>query len=138
MMTLDEVTAFVSALPDVVVGTKWGKRTWMVGESGFAWQRPFSKTDLTRFGDERPPTGDILAVIVENLDAKEALLEIAPPGFFTIPHFQGFPAILIELRVARKRDVRAALTAAWRIATAKATATKRPRANRTRVRSKRR
>ena len=41
-----------------------------------------------------PPPGEILAVRVESLDAKDALLEIAPPGFFTIPHFQGYAALL--------------------------------------------
>lgn len=115
-MTLEEVAAFISTLPDVVEGARWGSRTWMVGDRGFAWQRPFSKADLKRFGDEIPPAGDILAVIVENLDAKDALLAMALPGFFTIPHFNGYAAVLIELRAARKRDVRAAITAAQRIA----------------------
>ena len=55
-----------------------------------------------------------LAVSVESLDAKDALLEIAPPGFFTIPHFQGYAAVLIELRRARAKDVRAAVLDAFR------------------------
>ncbi len=113
-MNLDEVDAFATALPDVVVGHKWGRRTWMIGDKGFAWQRPMSKADLKRFGDAPPPVGDILAVHVENLDAKDALLAIAPRGFFTIPHFNGYPAVLIELRLARAADVRAAVRAAWR------------------------
>jgi hypothetical protein len=113
-MTFDEVDAFATSLPDVVVGTKWGNRTWMVGNKGFAWQRPFSKADVERFGDETPPAGDILAVTVGNLDAKDALLAIAPLGFFTIPHFNGYPAVLIALRAARASDVRAALVDAWR------------------------
>src|SRR5262245_31232896 len=117
-MKLDDVVAFASSLPDVVVGTKWGNKTWMVGERGFAWQRPFSKADLKRFGDEKPPQGDILAVRVESLDAKDALLAIGPPGFFTIPHFNGYAAVLIELRAARAKDVRAAITDAWRCAVA--------------------
>ena len=104
----------MSALPGVVVGTKWGNRTWMVGSKGFAWQRPFSKADLARFGDEAPPAGDILAIVVDDLDAKDALLAIAPRGFFTIPHFDGYAAVLVALRVARVADVRAALVAAHR------------------------
>ena len=113
-MTIDAVDTFASGLPGVTVGTKWGNRTWMVGDKGFAWQRPFSKADLARFGDEAPPAGDILAVRVENLDAKDALLAMAPPGFFTIPHFQGYAAVLIALRQARAADVRAAITGAFR------------------------
>jgi hypothetical protein len=108
-MTLDEVDAFATSLPDVVVRTKPGKRTWMVGNKGFAWQRPFHKADVKRFGDKTPPAGDILAVTVGNLDAKDALLAIAPRGFFTIPHFNGYPAVLIALDQARARDVRAAV-----------------------------
>lgn len=112
-MKLDAAAAILNALPGVTVGTKWGNHTWLVGKKFFAWQRPFSKADLRRFGDETPPAGDILAVKVENLDAKDALLAIEPPGFFTIPHFNGFAAVLIELRKARARDVRAAITAAY-------------------------
>jgi hypothetical protein len=108
-MTFADIDAFAMRLPGVTVATKWGNRTWMVGDRGFAWQRPFSKADLKRFGDEPPPAGEILAVRVESLDAKDALLEIGPPGFFTIPHFQGYPGILIALRKARARDVRAAV-----------------------------
>jgi len=108
-MTFADVDAFATKLPGVTVGRWWGNRTWMVGGRGFAWQRPFSKADLRRFGDEAPPAGEILAVAVESLDAKDALLEIAPPGFFTIPHLQGYPALLIALRKARARDVRAAI-----------------------------
>jgi len=114
-MTIDSVAEFAASLPGVTVGTKWGNRTWMVGEKGFAWQRPLRKADLERFGDETPPAGDILAVRVESLDAKDALLEIAPPGFFTIAHFNGYPAVLIALRQAHAKDVRAAIMDAFRV-----------------------
>ena len=113
--TIAAVHELATSLPGVSVGTKWGNRTWMVDGKGFAWQRPFSKADLKRFGDEVPPSGEILAVRVENLDAKDALLAIAPLGFFTIPHFQGYAAVLIELRLARAADVRAAVREAFRV-----------------------
>ena len=113
-MTFDDVDALATGLPGVTVGAKWGNRTWMVGDKGFAWQRPFSKADLKRFGDETPPAGEILAVRVESLDAKDALLAMAPPGFFTIAHFNGYAAVLIALRKARAKDVRAAVLDAYR------------------------
>jgi hypothetical protein len=114
VMTIDDVAAFASSLPDVIVGTRWGHQTWSVGKHAFAWKRTFSKADLKRFGEERPPSGDILAVAVENLDAKDALLSMSLAGFFTIPHFNGYAAVLVALRAARKRDVRAAVLAAWK------------------------
>jgi hypothetical protein len=133
-MTLDDVDAFATGLPDVVVGTKWGNRTWMVGNKGFAWQRPFSKADLKRFGDETPPAGEILGVRVESLDAKDALLAMELPGFFTIQHFNGFAALLIALRQARAKDVRAAIQGAYRAVASSPAAAKRtaPRARKPR------
>jgi hypothetical protein len=121
MMTLDDVATFCKALAGVVVGARWNMRTWLVGEHGFAWQRPLSKADLGRYADagETPPTGDILAVATENLDAKDALLAMDLPGFFTIPHFNGYAAVLIELRLAHKRDVKSAITAAHAVAAAR-------------------
>lgn len=114
MFTLAKVGAYAKTIPGVTVGTSWGRLTWLVGKKGFAWDRPFSKADLKRYGDARIPQGEILGVKVEDLDAKDALLAIAPPGFFTIEHFNGYPAVLIELRLARAADVRRAVLDAWR------------------------
>ena len=121
-MTLAAVGTYAKSLPGVTVGKKWNNRTWQIGDKGFLWERPLSKADLARFGDVPPPHGDIIAVIVEDLDAKDALLAIAPPGFFTIAHFNGYPAILVELRISHTADVRAAILAAHGIAVARASA----------------
>lgn len=131
-MTFDAVDDFAMSLPGVAVGTKWGSRTWMVNDKGFAWQRPLSKADLKRLGDEPPPVGDVLAVRVDSLDAKDALLAMGLPGFFTIQHFNGYPAVLIELRKARANDVRAAIRDAHRTiaAAAKPVARAKPRKRR--------
>ena len=114
-MTFDDVAELAGKLPGVTVATKWGNRTWVVGEKGFAWQRPFSKADLKRFGDETPPQGPILAVRVEDLGEKEAVLAANPGAFFTIPHFNGYAAVLIALNKARAKDVRAAIMDAFRV-----------------------
>ena len=85
MTSFDDVGRIALELPEVVEGERHGGRTWSVGGKTFAWQRPFSKADVKRFGDETPPVGEILAVSVENLDAKDALLAMAPPGFSRAP-----------------------------------------------------
>jgi hypothetical protein len=113
VVTLDDVAKIVLELPDVMEGERDGKRNWSVAGKGFAWERTFSKADIKRFGDDRRPRDPILAVRVEDLGAKEAVLAADQKGFFTIPHFNGYAAILIELKIAGKRSVREALVDGW-------------------------
>ena len=113
MVTIDEVTGMVMALPEVTEGERHGHRTWMVAGKAFAWERQFSKADIKRFGDVTPPDGPILAVHVADLHEKEAVLAAGHKGFFTIPHFDGYAAVLIQLKVAGKRAVREAILDGW-------------------------
>ncbi len=113
MVTLDDAAAMASELPEVAEGERHGARIWSVAGKGFAWERSFSKADLKRFGDETPPDGPILAVRVEDLGEKEAVLAAHPRGFFTIPHFDGYPAVLVQLRTVSKKALREALVDGW-------------------------
>ena len=113
MATLDAAARMAAALPDVTEGESRGNRTWSVGGKAFAWERPFSKADIRRFGDESPPDGPILAVRVGDLGEKEAVLAANPDAFFTIPHFDGYAAVLIQLRKASAKALREVITDGW-------------------------
>jgi hypothetical protein len=113
MATIDDVARMAMELPEVTEGERHGNITWLVNGKGFAWERPFSKADIKRFGDATPPEGPIVAVRVADLSEKEAVLSSSSKSFFTIPHFDGYSAVLIQLRTVTKKPLRDAIIDAW-------------------------
>ena len=113
MIQLRELTAIVDDLPEVTEAERHGNRTWSVAGKAFAWVRPFSKADVRRFGDEVPPDGPIVAVRVADLAEKEEVLAAHARGVFTIPHFDGYAAVLIQLKTVPKRAARELVVDAW-------------------------
>jgi hypothetical protein len=113
MATVKDVEKLIGELPEVSVGERHGQQTWFLGKKAFAWDRPFSKADVKRFGDQTPPDGPILAVSVADLAEKEAVLAGSSDAVFTIPHFDGFAAVLIQLRTVGRKELRELITDAW-------------------------
>ena len=79
-------------------GLSYRNRTWSVAGKGFAWERPFSKADIKRFGDATPPDGRSSPYGSRTSARRRRCSPPTGPAFFTIPHFDGYAAVLIQLR----------------------------------------
>lgn len=112
MATIDDVARHASALPEVVEGEYHRARAWFVRGKTFARIRPFSKADIRRYGDETPPDGDIIAIPTADLAEKEAILA-THEAFFTIPHLDGYPAILVWLDRIDEKTLGEAIVDGW-------------------------
>jgi hypothetical protein len=76
------------------------------------WERPLRRADLEALGDGAPD-GPILGARVEHLVAKEAVLSDDPSVFFTTPHFDGYPAVLVRLDRIAAGELEEVITEAW-------------------------
>jgi hypothetical protein len=63
----------------------------------------------------RVPNPEVLAVRVAGESAKQELLAADPEKFFTEPHYNGFPAVLVRLAAVDEDELRELLTDAWRV-----------------------
>jgi hypothetical protein len=115
MATLNDVARVAAALPEVAEGEDkhgHGHRTWTVGGKAFAWERPFSKADVERFGDQTPPEAPIVAVRTADLHDKEAVLAANPDAFSRSRTSTGIAPSNCA-RSAPKRSGRRPPTAGW-------------------------
>lgn len=88
---------------------------WRVGKKLLAWERPLRHSEreaLARSGSE-PPAGDILGVRVSDEGVKFALIADEPRVYFTTSHFDGYPAVLVNLAEVPVRDLEDLITEAW-------------------------
>jgi hypothetical protein len=62
----------------------------------------------------RVPQPKVIAVRVASLEDKDVLLALDPKKFFTEPHYNGFPAVLVRLPAVSARELKPLITEAWR------------------------
>jgi hypothetical protein len=110
--TWDDVRRIALELPETSEAVSRDLRQWRVKDKGFVWERPLRRADLEALGDAAPD-GPILGARVEHLVAKEALLADDPSVFFTTPHFDGYPAVLVRLERIGLEDLREVIVEAW-------------------------
>jgi hypothetical protein len=108
----EDVRRIALALPETSERPSHGHAWWQVRDKGFVWERPLRPSDLRALGDDAP-TGAILGARVEHLGAKEALLADDPSVFFTTPHFDGYPAVLVRLDGIALDELEELIVEAW-------------------------
>jgi hypothetical protein len=108
----DDVQRLALALPETSERESRGLRQWRVKDKLFVWERPLRASDLEALGGSAPH-GPILGARVEHLVAKEALVADPSGVYFTTPHFDGYPAILVVLDRITRADLEEVTTEAW-------------------------
>ncbi|HTU98485.1 MAG TPA: MmcQ/YjbR family DNA-binding protein [Solirubrobacteraceae bacterium] len=112
MATWDDVRRLALALPETSERESRGHAQWRVRDKLFVWERPLRKPDLEALGDAAPQ-GAILGARVEHVLAKEALVADPSGVYFTTPHFDGYPAILVQLDLISPADLEEVTVEAW-------------------------
>jgi hypothetical protein len=82
MSTWDDVVRIAAALPEVQVSTSYGTPALKVKGKGFARLRTEAEGGL---------------MLRCSMEEKEVLLASGDPAFFTTPHYDGYPSVLVDL-----------------------------------------
>ena len=112
MASFEDVRAIALELPQASERTSRGRLQWRVADKLFVWERPLSEKEQRALGD-CAPRGAILGARVEHLIAKEALLASDPERFFTTPHFNGYPAVLLRMELVSPDVLHEVVIEAW-------------------------
>jgi hypothetical protein len=108
----DDVRRIALALPETSERMSRELRQWVVKDKLFVWERPLRRSDLRALGADAPD-GPILGARVEHLVAKEAVLADDPSVYFTTPHFDGYPAVLVQLERISVTELEELIAEAW-------------------------
>ena len=112
MADWDDVRRIALALPGTDEVVSRGNPQWRVKDRNFVWDRPLRRTDLEALG-EAAPSGPVLGVRVADTGVREALIAGDPDVYFTIPHFDGYPAVLLLLDRIGTEELREVIIEAW-------------------------
>ena len=112
MATWDDVRRIALSMPETSERPSHGSASWRVRDKLFVWERPLRPADVRALGDAAP-RGPILGARVEHIGAKEALLAHDPEVFFTTPHFDGYPSVLVRLDRIELDELEELIVEAW-------------------------
>jgi hypothetical protein len=110
-----DVDEICRGLPEVELGISWGDRpTYMVRGKGFLLHRAPHKTAVDPLSGEL--FDDLLVIRTPTAADKEALVADERLPFFTIDHFNGFNAVLVQqsrLGEIDRDELAEVITDAW-------------------------
>ena len=106
MATRADVRRLALALPDAREEPGF---SFTVGGKGFAW--PWMERLHPK--KARVPNPDVIGVRVANELEKQAILSLDPSVFFTEPHYNGYPAVLVRIPAIEVDVLEKVLTDAW-------------------------
>lgn len=108
----EDVRRIALGLPETEETDSRGLPQWKVRGKGFAWERPLRKADYQALGDDAPG-GPILGVRTPDVMVKQALVSDDPAVYFTTPHFDGWPAVLVCLEEIPVDELEELIVEAW-------------------------
>ena len=109
MADWDDVARIAADLPETGEPTP---RTWRVRKKLVVWERPLRKADYAALGADAPD-GDILGARVADEGVKFAPIADNPAVYFTTPHFDGYPIVLVRLAAIGVDELTELITEAW-------------------------
>jgi hypothetical protein len=109
MATWPMLRAIARRLPEL---EEQARHDWRVRSSMVVWERALRPSDIAALGDAAP-TGDVVAVRVSDEGVKLALVADDPGVYFTTPHFDGYPVVLIRLAEIPRDELEELVTEAW-------------------------
>ena len=109
MATLDDAHRIASALPEATSDP--GEFAYRIDDKLFTW------IWMERVEPKRPrvPNPEVIAVRVSDETEKQAMLALDPDVFFTEPHYDGYPAVLVRLPAIDPSLLETVIGDAWRL-----------------------